>query len=129
MDRKTLEAYIAETYGAEPEYLWEKYPTYAVFRHSDNRKWFAAVMTIPKTKLGIQQDGMIDIVDVKCDPILIGSLRSEPGFFQAYHMSKESWLTVSLDGSVAEDKIKMLVEMSFQATAAKIKKWSRSAED
>lgn len=30
---------------------------------------------------------MIDIVNLKCDPVLIGSLQSEKGIFPVYHMS------------------------------------------
>ena len=54
-------------------------------------------MDIPKNKLGLQGEEMLEVVDFKCDPILIGTLREEPGFFPAYHMSKDSWITVALD--------------------------------
>lgn len=53
---------------------------------------------------------------------LIGSLRSEPGFFPAYHMNKDSWITVSLDNKADADKLKMLLDMSYTATASKIRK-------
>lgn len=119
MTRQELEAHIAEAYSTEPEYPWLKYPGYAVFRHSSNQKWFAAVMDIPKEKLGLREDGMIDILNVKCDPILIGSLRSEAGFFPAYHMSKANWITIALDGTVDADKIKWLLDMSYDLTAPK----------
>ena len=52
----------------------------------------------------------------------------ENGFFPAYHMRKDSWITVALDGSVADDKIKMLLDVSYQATAPKVRKkrgWQR----
>ena len=58
----------------------------------------------------------------KKNAILIGTLREEPGFFPAYHMSKDSWITVALDGSVSDDKIKMLLDMSYEATALKTRK-------
>ena len=51
MNRTKLQTYIEETYGAIGECLWAKYPTYMVFRHNSNRKWFAAIMEIPKEKL------------------------------------------------------------------------------
>lgn len=54
-------------------------------------------MDVPKNKLGLQGEEMLEVVDFKCDPILIGTLREEPGFFPAYHMSKDSWITVALD--------------------------------
>ena len=43
--------YIEETYGAEPEFLWAKYPDDAVFRHSNNKKWFAAMLKVEGNKL------------------------------------------------------------------------------
>ena len=54
---------------------------------------------------------------MKSDPILIGSLRREFGIFPAYHMNKANWITVTLDGSVPDETIKMLLDMSFDATA------------
>ena len=44
------------------------------------------------------------------------------GSIPAYHMRKDSWITVALDGSVADDKIKMLLDVSYQATAPKVRK-------
>ena len=79
-------------------------------------------MDLPKSKLGLQGVELLDVVNFKCDPLLIGSLREEPGFFPAYHMNKDSWITVALDGSVPDDKIKMLLDMSYQATVSKTRK-------
>ena len=97
MKRAELESFIMETYNAETDYPWLKYTNYEVFRHCNNRKWFALIMDVPKNKLGLQGEEMLEVVDFKCDPILIGTLREEPGFFPAYHMSKDSWITVALD--------------------------------
>ena len=65
---------------------------------------------------------MIDIVNLKCDPVLIGSLQSEKGIFPAYHMSKDKWISVALDGGVDDEQIKMLLEMSYELTALKIQR-------
>lgn len=96
-----------------------KYPNYKVFRHTSTQKWFAIIMDVPKSKLGLQEPGILDVVNFKCDTLLIGSLRCEAGFFPAYHMNKDSWITVALDGSVPDDKIKMLLNESYDATAPK----------
>ena len=122
MTRNDLEAFIMETYNADADYPWLKYPNYEVFRHCNNQKWFALIMDVPKSKLKLQGDEMLDVVNFKCDPLLIGSLRGDPGFFPAYHMNKDSWITVALDGSASDDKIKMLLDMSYQATAPKMRK-------
>ncbi|MCI9221555.1 MAG: MmcQ protein, partial [Lachnospiraceae bacterium] len=40
----------------------------------------------------------------------------------AYHMNKEHWITVLLDGTVEESKVCGLIDVSFAATASKKKK-------
>lgn len=116
MNRYALQAYIEETYGAAGEYLFAGDPATCVFRHGNNRKWFAIFMEIPKAKLGLETAGNICVVNFKCDPRLIGSFRLEPGIYPAYHMSKAHWLTVALDGTVPEDKVKFLLDMSYDLT-------------
>lgn len=122
MTREKLEKYIQNNYGDEPDYPWVKYPDYEVFRYTSNKKWFALIMEIPKDKLGLQTKDILSVVNFKCDPIMIGSFLNKEGYFPAYHMNKTSWITVALDGSVPDDEIRMLLDMSFEATATKIRK-------
>lgn len=122
MKRKELIEHIANVYSTDAEYPWASAPKYAVFRHQSNRKWFAVIMDLPKEKLGLNDDGVIDILNLKCDPMLIGNLRNEKGFFPAYHMNKTYWITVALDGSVDADKIKWLLDLSYDLTNKKSKK-------
>jgi predicted DNA-binding protein (MmcQ/YjbR family) len=116
MKRAELESFIMETYNAETDYPWLKYPNYEVFRHCNNRKWFALIMDVPKNKLGLQGEEMLKVVDFKCDPILIGTLREEPGFFPAYHMSKDSWITV-VGGSPVGSIQYELIDKQFDCMA------------
>lgn len=58
----------------------------------------------------------IDVLNIKCDPMMIGSLRMKEGFFPAYHMNKENWISILLDGTVSADEIKPLLELSYQLT-------------
>lgn len=111
-----LHAYIEETYGVAGEYPFTKDVTTCVFRHQSNRKWFAVIMEIPGEKLGLSGGGAVQVVNVKCDTRLIGSFRLEKGIFPAYHMSKAHWLTVLLDGTVEDDKMKFLIDMSYDLT-------------
>ena len=103
------------------DYPWENDNSSAVFRHSDNKKWFAIVLKVSAEKLGINNGKIIDVVNVKCDNILIGSLIKESGFFPAYHMNKSCWITAALDGTADGEKIKWIVDMSFEATKNKVK--------
>ena len=68
------------------------------------------------------QEDILSVVNFKCDPILIGLLLDKEGYFPAYHMNKTSQLTVALDGSVPDDEVKLLLDMSFEATAPKMRK-------
>ena len=117
MNREQLEKFLCETYAVDMDYPWIKYPNYEVFRHSNNKKWFALIMDVSKNKLGLAGDEILDIVNFKCDPAVIGSLRMENGFFPAYHMNKDSWITVALDGTVDDKKIKALADMSYELTS------------
>lgn len=122
MNKEELIKYIAEVYSTEAEYPWEDSPNNIVFRHYSNKKWFALIMKITKDKLGFREDGVIDVVNLKCDPILIGNLRNEKGIFPAYHMNKTHWITVALDGSADSDRIKWLLDLSYDLTNVKSKK-------
>ena len=116
MNRSELEAYITEIYSTAGEHLFAKYPSFLVFRHNGNRKWFAVIMDIPRKNLGLPGEGEISVLNLKCDTRLIGSFRMEPSIFPGWHMDKAHWLTVALGGSVADEKIKFLVDMSFELT-------------
>lgn len=117
--RDEVLAYAAERYGATAEYLWARYPGYAVLRHDDNQKWYGILMDVRREKLGLPGEGSVDILDVKCDPDLGGALLSEKGFLPAYHMSRKSWITVLLDGTVDKDMIFSLLDRSFDLTASR----------
>ena len=119
MDRMALEQYIVDEYGADREHLWVKFPNYTVFRHYGNRKWFALIMDIPRSKIGLDGAETIDILDVRCNSVLIGSLLQEDGFYPAYHMNKGSWITIALDDRVEPEKIKWLLDMSFETAGKK----------
>ena len=73
-------------------------------------------MEIPRGKLGLSGDKHIQVVNLKCDTRLIGSFRAEAGIFPGWHMNKAHWLTVALDGTVEDEKLKFLVDMSYELT-------------
>lgn len=115
--RENILQYAATHYGAAPEYPWPKLPGYAVLRHGNNRKWYAIIMDVLPEKIGLSGSGYIDILDIKCDPVMSGSLLSQKGFLPAYHMHKGNWITILLDGSVEENLIFSLLDLSFDLTA------------
>ena len=119
MNRNDLKQYILDAYGVDLEYPWIQYPDYAVYRHQANRKWFAVIMGIPQSKLGMDGNEIIHVVNLKCDPMLLGSMTGHAGIYPGYHMNKGHWITVCLDGRVENDMIRWLMNMSFDLTKGK----------
>lgn len=117
MTRQELFTWVHRQYGTEPEYPW--HDRNAVLRHTDNRKWYGVVLEVSGDKLGLAEAGLIDVLNVKCDPTLIGLLRGQSGYFPAYHMNKEKWLSIQLDKPELDESIKNLLSVSFDLTAPK----------
>lgn len=111
--RKTIFAYAERRYGTRPEYLWKNDPTSAILRNSKNRKWYAVFMEVSRERLGLSGTGSVEVMDVKADPDLIAQMVQAEGFLPGYHMNKKFWMTVLLDGSVDEDKVLDLLDMSY----------------
>ena len=121
--RPAILSYVKEKYKSEIEYLWYRYPNYAVFRHDDNKKWYGIVMDVARNKLGLPGDGTVDVLNVKVDDFLLRDLLIQrDGFLAGYHISRGNWITVLLDDTVTLEEIKGLIDISFEATASKKKK-------
>lgn len=115
-DIKAVSEYILDEYGIYGDHPWQKDPDSCVFRHPENSKWFALTMNVSYSVLGIDKDGTADILNVKCDPLLIGSLTENSGYLPAYHMNKNHWITILLDGSLPKEQIYPLIDMSYNLT-------------
>ena len=121
MNKYEFASYIEDFYGIKYDCPFEDELDAWVFRHPDNKKWFALVMTIKKSKLGIDSNEYIDVVNLKCAPEIMDDLWQERGVFPAYHMNKKHWLTLCLDGSCDDETIKFVINISHTLTKKKIK--------
>ena len=110
--RKIIQ-HASETYGDEPEYLWDDLPKAAVIRRKDTRKWYVLLMTIPAKKLGLDSSEMVEIVDLRFDPQELPNKVDGKSFFYGYHMNKKHWITILLDGTVPLDEILRCVDNSY----------------
>lgn len=110
--REEIYEYVKKQYGTVPEYLWKESPESAVLRHK-NGKWYAVLMQVEKSRLGLEGDTKVDILDVKCDADMVGLLTQTYGFLPGYHMNKKYWITMLLDGTVSEAKILDFLDMSY----------------
>lgn len=111
---------ILDHFQVKPDFPWEhssRYQSYGAFRHTSNRKWFALIMNVKREVL--DRDGntsLIDILNVKIPPAQGDELRQIPGIYPAYHMNHKTWISVVLDETLPDEKIRELIDTSYQLT-------------
>ena len=124
LKREEIYEYVKKQYGTVPEYLWKESPESAVLRHQ-NGKWYAVIMQVEKSRLGLEGDTKVDIIDVKCDPDMVGLLTQTYGFLPGYHMNKKYWISVYFNQDVPDEKIKELVRKSYDIVVKSLTKKER----
>lgn len=105
--------YVATKYGDALEFLWAKFDDNAIWRRADNRKWYALLQVVPRTKLGLDGAERVEILDIRADAATM-ALVDHRRYFPGYHMNKQHWLTVCLDDSVPTATICDLIDQSYQ---------------
>ena len=96
--------------------VWEDYPfddpNWTVMRHRSNRKSFAFIF---------ERNGKIWI-NLKAEPLRADFWKAAySAVVPAYHMNKRHWISVILDGSMADGEVMALIEDSHALTAPKSK--------
>ena len=118
--RQKVFEYVDKEYNSKIEYLWMRYPSYAVFRNNESKKWYGIVMDISYKKLGIDKDGIVDILNVKVNDFLLKDfLIDQKGIFNGYHIAKGNWISILLDGTVEINKIFELIDESYNIVSKK----------
>ena len=99
-----------------------KYPSYAVFRNKDNKKWFGVLMTVPGIRLGMESEKEFEVIDLKFDKgqalDFIESCGDEE-VRPAYHMNKQNWLTIVFDeNKLTDEQLFNLIDKSYELSLA-----------
>ena len=95
---------INQKYNVEPEFLWDKFPGYGVFKNTRSGKWFGIIMNLDRSKIILDKSGEIEILNVKLDDEVEKYLKKK-GIYPSYHLSKKSWVTIILDDTLKDDEI------------------------
>lgn len=75
----------------------------------------------------LQVDGPSQ-VSLKCDPERAERLREQfPEIKPGYHLNKQHWNTVDLDGNLAIEEIKGLIDHSYELVVKKMTKAERES--
>ena len=106
--------YIRKKYGDELEYLWDKFPKYAVWRRKDSRKWYGILLTVSADRLGFNSTELLEILDLRIKPEELTDLIDQEKYFFGYHMNKKHWLTICLNDSVPTDEIFKRLDKSYK---------------
>lgn len=109
--------YIHDAFNDELEYLWKKSPYNAICRRSDNKKWYAIIMTVPKSKLGFNSDEVVEIIDLRLEPKILEQTIDNKRYFYGWHMNKKNWYTIILDGSVDTKELCNRIDISYQLSS------------
>ncbi len=94
-----------------------------ILRHGMEGKWFGALMKVGKRRVGLDEDGLIEILNLKIDPEEAYAVRELfDGIIPAYHMNKRHWVSVLLNGTVPTEFTSLLIEKSYDLTKKKLPK-------
>ena len=110
-----LSNWIVEKYHDQPDFPWEKSPSDGIFRNPKNGKWYGLIMNIDRSKID-DEKGEVEILNVKLEGEKIQKILGRKGFYKAYHMNKEKWITIVLDGTLKDEEIQKYLEESHQFT-------------
>lgn len=121
MTKQSFLEYCLNKYGTAPDYPFDDWNESAVLRHLDSRKWYAIVMKVTRSKLGIDSDESIDIVNLKLPTEMFGSFDTADGVYPAYHMNKAHWISVILSDAT-DETVYFLTNASFEVTKSGKKK-------
>ena len=116
-----LTDYMQKTYHAKVERPWASYPDYITFKDVEVDKWFALIMPVSRKSLGgkaladgARPDQIIPVINVKADTEWIYQISQTPGYMPGYHMNKQHWLTIFLDGTVPYDQVLDCIDASYR---------------
>jgi len=111
--RKVI-AYVKGKYGDELEFLWPKSPMTSILRRKDTSKWYAALLNLPQSKLGLASRADVDIINLRAEPSEVAALVDGERYFPAWHMNKRHWITICLDGSIPVEEICERIDASYR---------------
>lgn len=104
--------YVKEKYAGNLEFLWEK-SNNAIIRHHDTKKWYLALLIIPREKLGLKSNDLVEIIDLKMPPEEIVKLVDNKKIFPGYHMNKKHWITICLDNTMKDEELFKYIDISY----------------
>ena len=118
--------YVYEKYGIKADYPFEDDNDTSVLKEKNKGKWFAIIMNVKPSALGLKENGKIDVMNVKIDPSYLDKIVDNNKYFRAYHMNKKLWASLVLDGRLSKEELTQFIDESYNlVTQKQLKKSSR----
>lgn len=111
---KMVTKYALEKYGDKLEFLWPKFPDNAILRRKDTKKWYGAILTVEGSKIGLDTEKTVEIIDLRMKPENRDNILSKKNYYPGWHMNKKSWYTIVLDNGTSDKEIQMGIAQSYE---------------
>ncbi len=130
-----IAAKVLKLYGDQVARVMKRNPRAGAFRHKVSEKWYGFIMPVSRSKVDPDapklpeekgpkdQDYVppdeVEILNVKVAKERLEDFLEEPGIYEAWHMNKKSWVSIILDGTVPDERILGMLEVSRRLTAGR----------
>ena len=109
--------YVRDTYQIVPVYPWRMQPKYAVLCHRDTLKWFALLMNVEGSRIGLQPGREYEVINLRVPEEEVPNLLRRKGFLTAYHMTAREWVTILLsEETISIEELLQMLDRSYQLT-------------
>lgn len=115
---KRMLQFLKDAYNAQPEFLWRSFPECAALRVPGKKPWFAVIVRLPKNKFIPQEDGVVEVLNLKDVPSNVKAYTADGTAFPAYHMNKQHWYSLFLDDRIPDEEIIRRINISYQLVNA-----------
>ena len=115
--RRQIMAYVREKYQIAPVYPWRMQPKYAVLCHRDTLKWFALLMNVEGSRIGLEPMREYELINLRVPEEEVPQLLRRKGFLPAYHMTAREWVAILLnEETISIEELLQMLDRSYQLT-------------
>ena len=105
--------YILKKYKITQRYFKTQNNECIIFRHSETKRWFALlIMDVPFEKINRKGNKRVDLIN-----LYLADTQVPPDLIEmavpTYHMNPDKWMSFPLDGSIEEQQLQELIDISF----------------